>query len=298
MKVSAEAIINLPIWIENHVRHDVCPVCCSPEIVQVGALDCRGRIRFSSCIIQLSRIPELWRCVSCSSGFVQNAIDESKSRQLYSIGAAGERWSNRLFDQNKTRIVVSRFKALLQPGIRLLDVGANTGELLDFAKQAGCLTVGLEYSDSSRLILRDRGHTSHASFAEVGSGYDVITAFDLVEHLYDVPGFLQSCHERLVDGGYLVILTGDIQAPSARLAAEHWWYTQYPEHIVFPSRTYLGNLPMFRMQSLYRTYASVGYQRASSLGLAQLLRKRLQGACYNGLPSLGADHILAVLKKV
>jgi SAM-dependent methyltransferase len=181
--------------------------------------------------------------------------------------------------------------------MRVLDVGANTGMLLDFAQEAGCLTTGLEYSDSSLSILRDKGHAAHSSITEAGSGYDVITAFDLVEHLYDVPGFLQSCHERLTDGGRLVMLTGDIEAPSARLAAEHWWYLQYPEHIVFPSRTYLGSLPLFRLQSMHRTYASVGYQRTSLLGLAQMLRKRLQGQHYNGLPSLGPDHMLVVLEK-
>jgi SAM-dependent methyltransferase len=298
MKVNADAMINLPISIKNHARHDVCPVCRSPEIAQVGALDCQGPTYYSSCVIQLSRIPELWRCAHCGSGFVQNIIDELKSRQLYSIGAAGERWSPQLFDQNKTRIVVSKLRLLFRPGIRLLDIGANTGELLDFAQQAGCYTAGLEYSDSSRSILRDKGHAPHVSFAEAGSGYDFITAFDLVEHLYDVPGFLQACHERLVDGGRLVILTGDIFAPSARLAAEHWWYAQYPEHIVFPSRTYLSNLPMFRMQYLYRTYASVRHQRRSFLGLAQMILKRIQGRCYSGWPSLGPDHILAILQKV
>ncbi len=286
-----------PITIDNYLRHDACPVCRSPEIDAVGKLDYRGLTRFSTCMIELGRIPEFWRCRSCGSGFVQNAIDEPTTQHLYSMGTAGERWSTQSFERNKTRIVVRRLQALFRPGMRLLDVGANTGELLDFAQNAGCLTTGLEYSDSSRSILRDKGHASHASFAEVGSGHDVITAFDLVEHLYDVPGFLQSCHERLTDGGRLVMLTGDIEAPSARLAAEHWWYVQYPEHIVFPSRTYLGNLPMFRMQSLHRTYASVGYQRTGLSGLAQMLRKILQGRHYNGLPSLGPDHMLVVLEK-
>ena len=290
-------MINKPILVKNHVRHEVCPLCLSVQIESVGMLDYVGQVRFSTCDIKLTTEPELWRCRACGSGFVQNTIDELNSQHFYSMGKAGDRWSTQSFERNKTRIVVRRLQALFRPGMRLLDVGANTGELLDFAQQAGCLTAGLEYSDTSRAALREKGHTSHASIAEVGSSYDVITAFDLVEHLYDVPGFLQSCHERLADGGRLVMLTGDIEAPSARLAAEHWWYAQYPEHIVFPSRTYLGSLPMFRIQFLHRTYASVGYQRTGLLGLAQMVRKRLQGRHFNGLPSLGPDHILAVLKK-
>ena len=290
-------MVNKPILVDNHLRHEVCPLCHSVQIESLGMLDYVGQIRFSTCEIELRTKPELWRCRSCGSGFVQNIIDEQNSQHIYSMSTAGDRWSTQPFERNKTRIVVRRLHALFRPGMRLLDVGANTGELLDFAQQAGCLTAGLEYSDSSRSILRDKGHVSHASFAEVGSGYDVITAFDLVEHLYDVPSFLRLCHERLADGGRLVVLTGDIEAQSARLAAEHWWYVQYPEHIVFPSRTYMGSLPLYRLQSLHRTYASVGYQRTGLLGFAQMLRKRLQGRHYNGLPSLGPDHMLVVLEK-
>jgi SAM-dependent methyltransferase len=287
-----------PIPVDNHLRHHVCPLCRSAEIGVMGALDYWGRARFSTCEVELSHVPELWRCRSCGSGFIQNAVDEPTARYLYSIGTAGDRWSTQPFESNKTRTVVLGLQALFRPGMRVLDVGANTGELLDFAQKAGCMTAALEYSDSSRSVLQGKGHASHPSFADVGYDYDIITAFDLVEHLDDVHSFLQSCHERMADGGRLVVLTGDIEAPSARLAAEHWWYVQYPEHVVFPSRTYLSRLPSFRLLSLHRTYASIGYKRTGLLGLAQVIRKGLQGRHYNGLPALGPDHILVILEKV
>lgn len=286
------------IPVQNHLRHKACPLCQSPRINELGPLDYRGRVHFSTCVVELSRVPELWQCQACGSSFVQNAIDEPSARHLYTVGEAGDRWSNQPFEHCKTRVVVHSLRSLFRIGIRVLDVGANTGMLLDFAQQAGCVTAGLEYSESSQAILRDKGHAAHASFAEADSGYDLITAFDLIEHLYDVPGFLQTCYDRLAPSGRLVLLTGDIHAPSARLAAEHWWYVQYPEHIVFPSRAYLGGLPLFRLQALHRTYASVGYQRPGLLGVAQLVRKRLQGRHYNGLPSLGPDHMLVVLEKI
>lgn len=78
-----------PITIDNYLRHDACPVCRSPEIDAVGKLDYRGLTRFSTCMIELGRIPEFWRCRSCGSGFVQNAIDEPTTQHLYSMGTAG-----------------------------------------------------------------------------------------------------------------------------------------------------------------------------------------------------------------
>ena len=57
------------------------------------------------------------------------------------------------------------------------------------------------------------------------------------------------------------------------------------------------SLDIGSLLTLDKTYASVGYQRPALLGVAQYIRKRLQGRHYNGLPSLGPDHMLIVLGK-
>jgi SAM-dependent methyltransferase len=287
-----------PVPVRNDLRCETCPVCESPRIAPTGRLDYAGIARFSSCEVHLSETPELWTCLGCGSGFVQNVIDEPTARDLYTAGEAGGRWSTPRFEQCKTTPVVRALRALLLPGTRVLDIGANTGELLDFAAAAGCETTGVEFSQSSRSALRTKGHRACATLAEAEDGYQIVTAFDLVEHLHDVSTFFKACHERLAVGGCLVVLTGDIQSPSARAAREHWWYAQYPEHIVFPSRARFSALPGFRMRALYRTYASVGYHQSGLLGWAQRLRRRVQGRAYNGLPSLGPDHLLVVLERV
>jgi hypothetical protein len=50
--------------------------------------------------------------------------------------------------------------------------------------------------------------------------------------------------------------------------------------------------------TLDKTYASIGYQRSPLLGAAQYIRKQLQRRHYNGLPSLGPDHMLIVLGRI
>lgn len=285
------------IPVDNHVAHDACPLCRSGEVVRRGLLDYTGKVGFSSCTIDLARVPELWRCQRCDSGFVRNIVDAETARRLYSSGQAGDRWATQSFQDTKTRLVVRRMEELFRSAGRVVDVGCNTGEMLDFARQLGCSTVGLEYSEQSRVVLREKGHEAYPSFDEVSGPFDIICAFDLIEHLYDVPAFLATCRDRLAPGGKLVLLTGDIGALSARLAGAHWWYTQYPEHIVFPSPRYLVGAPGFRLLMLDKTYASIGYQRSPALGAAQYIRKQLQRRHYNGLPSLGPDHMLVVLEK-
>lgn len=286
-----------PLPVDNHVSHGVCPLCRSDQVARHGRLDYMGKVNFSSCAIDLARVPELWRCRRCGSGFVQNVVDAETARHLYSSGQAGDRWATQSFQETKTRLVVQRMEELFRSAGRVIDVGCNTGEMLDFARQLGCSTAGLEYSEQSRAVLREKGHEAYQSFDEVPGQFDIISAFDLIEHLYDVPAFIETCHAKLAKGGKLVLLTGDIEAASARLAGSHWWYAQYPEHIVFPSARHLMSVPGFGLVTLDKTYASVGYQRPALLGVAQYIRKRLQGRHYNGLPSLGPDHMLIVLGK-
>jgi SAM-dependent methyltransferase len=287
-----------PIPVDNHLTHGACPLCRSDEVARRGHLDYTGRVSFSSRAIDLARVPELWRCRQCGSGFVQNVVDAETARRLYSSGEAGDRWATQSFQETKTRLVVQRMGELFRSGGRVIDVGCNTGEMLDFARQLGCSTAGLEYSEQSRAVLREKGHEAYQSFDEVPGQFDIISAFDLIEHLYDVPAFLETCHARLAQGGKLVLLTGDIETASARLAGSHWWYVQYPEHIVFPSGRYLMGSPGFRLLTLDKTYASIGYQRSPLLGAAQYIRKQLQRRHYNGLPSLGPDHMLIVLGRI
>lgn len=263
----------------------------------MGSLSYCGKTSFSTEEIELVHVPELWRCKQCQSGFVQNTIDEETAKMLYSTGQAGERWSTVPFVQSKTRNVIDTMAAIFSNKGNVLDVGCNTGELLDFAQSLGCKTSGVEYSAASRKTLANKGHSGYSSLEDVPGGYDVIAAFDLVEHLYDVQTFLKNCHEKLAEKGVLVILTGNIGSLSAKLSGAHWWYAQYPEHIVFPSRRYFSEYSGMKIEKWVSTYASKGYQNTAVKLIVGVLKGILRGKSYTGLPSIGSDHVLVVLSK-
>jgi SAM-dependent methyltransferase len=284
--------------VDNNFRWGNCPLCHSSSVRKIDRADYEGKVNFSSREINLSNHPEIWICDQCSSGFVQNIIPEATAVTLYSMSHAGERWSRVPFDQLKTPEVVRTMSLVLRDKGRVLDVGCNTGELLDFAGGFGCVTSGLEYSDDSCEVIRSKGHKPYQSFDKVLDQFEVITAFDLIEHLYDVPTFLNNCHSKLVNGGKLILLTGDIQSVSARAAGAHWWYAQYPEHIVFPSRFFFESLPNFRLENWVPTYASAAYNYPFYRVLLSLIKRIVIMKKYNGLPSCSPDHALIVLTKV
>jgi SAM-dependent methyltransferase len=285
------------VKVDNSFRWSSCPLCHSSSVRKIDRADYGGNINFSSQEIDLSNHPEIWACDQCSSGFVQDIIPEATTVALYSMSRAGERWSSVPFEQLKTPEVVRAMSLVFKDKGRVLDVGCNTGELLDFARKFGCATSGLEYSDVSREVITNKGHKAYKSFDEISDEFEVITAFDLIEHLYDVPAFLNHCHSKLVTGGKLILLTGDIQSVSARAAGAHWWYAQYPEHIVFPSRRFFDGLQNFTLGEWLPTYASEGYNYPGYRIVLSLLKRIMTMKKYTGLPSRSPDHALIVLTK-
>lgn len=283
--------------IANGHRYDCCPLCTSSLIAAVGKLGYSSPVLFSTASIQLQYAPELWRCGCCESAFTQFIISTQDAAELYLTSDSGNRWSRQPFCESKTPEVVSLMRRLLKPQMTVLDVGCNTGELLDFAGELGCTTIGVELSSASLAVLKGKGHKTHTHLSEVTeNSVDIICAFDLIEHLHAVPSFLAECRAKLKKGGCLVILTGDVNCVSARLSGPRWWYASFPEHIVFPSDTYFKKYSGYSVLKELKTYASAAYREKSGIDFLVAI-KAIFKRVYRGLPSLGSDHRLYVLEK-
>ena len=210
--------------IDNDFRRHNCPLCESTRISQLGGIPVVRHIGFSTHEIAPSRKSELWKCTDCGSWFKQNVVHPEQAAAMYSSGESGNRWSNENVEHIKCREVIETLRACAKESSSALDIGSSTGQLLDFLRAVGCDTAGVEYSSACRELLEKKGHRYFSAIDQVKGQFDLITAFDLVEHLYDVPGFFRRCRELLSENGTLVILTGDIASISARLCRGRWWY--------------------------------------------------------------------------
>jgi SAM-dependent methyltransferase len=279
------------IKVNNDLVHLRCPLCNSSEIKMIGVLKYSRDLIFSTHEIILKNKPELWKCRSCNSGFTQYAIDKQTAEELYSSGEGSKRWSSAVFDKDAT--VINYFSKVLKHEMNVLDIGCNTGEFLDFAKDRGCHTYGVELSDDSIKVLEKKNHIAKNNMDFGDIKFDFVVAFDLIEHLYDVNGFLRQSKSLLKPQGILVILTGNINSISSLVSRNNWWYVNYPEHVVFPSRNFFKVHSLFAHIGSLKCYASKIRSEEDRIGLSNV--RGIFSNNYNGIPSFGPDHLLISL---
>jgi 2-polyprenyl-3-methyl-5-hydroxy-6-metoxy-1,4-benzoquinol methylase len=132
-------------------------------------------------------------------------------------------------------------------GGALLDVGANFGY---FVKEAGAAFDATGIEPSPSVVEWARTHL-HARL-EVGTIYDppsdfrgrfdVVTMFDVIEHLADPRAALQRCRDCLTPEGRLYLSTPDCGSVMARLLGNQWYYIDLIQHISLFSETNLRRL--------------------------------------------------------
>jgi SAM-dependent methyltransferase len=152
-----------------------------------------------------------------------------------------------------------RLRAIAAAGGRgaLFDVGCASGALLLEAREMGFHVSGLEPSATVARQAAERtgapvraGSIEHA-LLESGR-YDVITLFDVLDHLVDPVSVLRKLRLGLVPGGLLAITVPDFGGWWARLLGPRWPFVAPREHVLY-----------FTQRSLQTTLAGAGFEHAT-----------------------------------
>jgi SAM-dependent methyltransferase len=119
------------------------------------------------------------------------------------------------------RYLLSRY---LRPGMRVLDFGAGTGDLVRLLREAGVEAFGLEYSGAAReyCAMRRGFQLSHELTAFSAESFDLVLMIEVVEHLSDLWGTLSNVRGMLKPNGILFITTPNRKGLRARLELGFW----------------------------------------------------------------------------
>ncbi|MBI4232826.1 MAG: class I SAM-dependent methyltransferase [Chloroflexi bacterium] len=130
---------------------------------------------------------------------------------------------------------------------RLLDVGCGLGEFLAVARGHGWEGEGIEPSEFAAQSARERHrlnvHTGTLDSVPLRAGsYDVVTLYDVIEHIPEPRPFLSRVFQLLRAGGLLHLVTPNIDSPSARLLGKRWYHLKPREHLHYFSRETVARL--------------------------------------------------------
>jgi len=112
---------------------------------------------------------------------------------------------------------------------KMVDVGCYTGVFLDLARQRGWQTLGVEPSLWAARKAREKGLTvinvPFRKAALPGESFDLVTMWDVIEHLHDPLGELRAIRRILRPDGILALSTMNVSCLFARLTGRYWpWY--------------------------------------------------------------------------
>jgi len=177
----------------------------------------------------------LLRCPVCSVVWLTNPPQPAEMYEHYTeaydrmISASGEnsprRWGFR-------REAIAELK---QSGA-ILDLGCSSGAFLQSMRGTDWNLFGIEMSAESAKRAQGRsgasvfvGNILDAQFAP--ASFDVITCFDVFEHLYEPRQVMTRVAEWLKPGGIFYVLVPNVDGAEARVFKTYWHGLELPRHL-------------------------------------------------------------------
>lgn len=239
-----------------------CRCCASTDLVDLGACP---RPPSAGANHDPGR---LLRCRRCALG-QRHPIPSDEAIAAMYVDASAEEMSYD-YEANAAwasarRMLHARFSG--RPDVAVLDIGCHTGRFLAGLPEAWA-RHGIESAREPSRAAREQarvdiiGTRLEHTDAAWARRFDVVTMFDVIEHLPD-PGVGIAQAARLVKpGGVLLISSGDLDARTWRWLGSGHWYLQTPQHLAVISRPFLEFVGQ-RERLRLREVQSIPHRRAA-----------------------------------
>ncbi|MGQ0800762.1 MAG: class I SAM-dependent methyltransferase [Pseudomarimonas sp.] len=193
---------------------------------------------------------QLLRCRDCGLGQRHPVPDEQTLIAMYQQTPANH--MEYPFENNGAWVQARRSLQARFPdsaSCDVLDVGCHTGRFL-----AGLPTnwrrFGIESAQAPICIARDEhnvtiiGERLESPMQDWIGKFDVVTLFDVVEHLPDPADGITRAAQLLKPGGVLLVSSADMDAWTWHWLGSGHWYLQTPQHLSLVSTRFLEHIAL------------------------------------------------------
>ncbi len=197
-----------------------CPVCSRSVLTELFLVDDGRYVLCNSCrMIFLNPVlTDEWLEKFYASNHSEQALTHPSERDYY------DRIYRRGLENCMSRLNVSS----------LLDVGCSDGTFLDLARASGIETFGVEYNEKEIALGRSKSHTIWQGSIDLipdDHRFDVITLWDVFEHVKNGVSFLTSLKKLLNPDGIIFLQIPNSASLAARIMREHCRMFDGMEHV-------------------------------------------------------------------
>ena len=198
---------------KNMISVDMCPLCKGTDLA----------IKYDTRPIKIAS------CKNCFLCFSSEQMSQSEINAYYREDFSSER-------HRKGQIINALVNSYLIGANdiqlyekKILDVGCGYGYLIQELKKKSkysSLICGVEISDVERSQAQELLGNSSTIFSHLDriedESFDIVTCFEVLEHVKDPLSFVNLLHRKLRDGGLLVMLTDNFESTIVKKMREDY----------------------------------------------------------------------------
>jgi 2-polyprenyl-3-methyl-5-hydroxy-6-metoxy-1,4-benzoquinol methylase len=186
----------------------------------------------------------IYQCNSCGFRFTADAPDAENIGKYYhsenyiSHSDTQKGIVNKLYHAVRN-IMLKRKCRMIQKSVagkNILDIGCGTGYFPHYMQQKGFNASGMEIEPGARKFAADNFGLKVSSPDELlneklTGQFDVITLWHVLEHLYDLPRYLNWINNSLKNDGALFIALPNCNSYDAKKYGQFWAAYDVPRHL-------------------------------------------------------------------
>jgi SAM-dependent methyltransferase len=218
-----------------------CPDCGAIQLTGIGVGVSFGRFAGGAFVDSRRESPVYYQCSCCNLVFKCPRLTIEECVDLYNK-IDGSVWDSGM-PRPECDAARNVFNESVKDGGLVLDFGCNQGAFLSTLQCSG-RKFGIEVNHVAAAQAERYAECVWSSVSEIPNQmrFQLVTCFDVIEHIAKPSEFMISLLSKVESGGYLILSSGDAEAFIRQPKPALNWYFSNPEHISFISDKWIEKI--------------------------------------------------------